>query len=162
MRRLGARLPRTPSPRQPGSAQHSPSPWVALHTSPATGLSRPMELALLQAVLPLAKRSTGKYCWRPRYRAITHGPFALHVAMSSSPLHHSRCWGAEPWMSRRHLDLGKGTSAWSSQGEGRARTWSLLDRGFPQAPMCQCYGIAKADKKSRRIAQRLHRGLKPP
>lgn len=105
------------------------------------------------AEMPPDERPMVKSCRRPRYRTITHGSFILHVAMSSLSLH------LTPW-SRRHLDLGKGMSTWSSQGEGRPCTWSLLDEGFPQAPLGQCYYFAKADKKSTRVAQWLHRGLK--
>lgn len=75
--------------------------------------------------------------------------------------HHSHSLGAEPWVSRSYLDLGKDMSTSSSQGEGRPYTWSLLDGDFLQAPRGQCNSIAKADKKSRHIPPRLHRGLKP-
>lgn len=44
--------------------------------------------------------------------------------------HHRRCWGAGPWVRRRHLDLGESMSTWSSQGEGRPGMWSLPGRGF--------------------------------
>ena len=85
----------------------------------------------LQAGLPLAKRPMEKYCRRPRYRATTHHPLSCMSPCPPRPCapHHSCCQGAEPWMSRRHLDLENGTSTWSAQREGR----SLLDRDFLQA-----------------------------
>lgn len=98
MRRLGARLPGTPSPCQPGSAQRSPSPRAALHTSLAHGAGTAASCAAS------GQETDGEILpgggGGGRYRLITHGPFVLRVATSSSRLHPA----PPPLPGRRALD----------------------------------------------------------
>lgn len=155
---LGARLPRTPSSHQPGSAQHRPSLWTALHTSPAQGWANVWSQHgyKLCCIQPCSKwwHQPRDWCGNTAGDPGTESsPMVPSSFMSPCPLHPAPqpLPGHRAAGSRKHMDLGKNMSTWSPQGEGRPCTWSLVDRCFPQVAIGQGYSIAKADKKSKYV-----------